>query len=82
MEPMIPKYSIAELRELRGKISEIRQRLKNDGSTRCTECGGFTAHFENCPAAPDAEEDQRQKGDDDGVEYSDPRDERDERRGL
>jgi hypothetical protein len=38
-----------------------------------------------CPACGEAElvrVHEREKGDDDGVEYGDPRDERDERRGL
>lgn len=28
----------------------LHQPLKNDGSTRCTVCGGFTTHFEGCGA--------------------------------
>lgn len=55
VQAMVPKYTIEQLRTLRLKIDEVRQRLRSDGTTRCTCCGGFTMHFEGCPAAPDDE---------------------------
>lgn len=81
---MAPKYTIEELRALRAKIDSIRRRMKNSGGRwtcpdccnvfdvkpkqgRCTECGTKVV---------DTEENPRQKGDDDGVEYGDPRDAR------
>lgn len=61
------------------RLLQARARTGIDVRAKCQTCGRFieagTAYCFTCEPRPDP----REKGDDDGQEYADPRDERDER---